>query len=67
MNGRHVVKSESSFFKEGHFPFDSGVDHSWDVADCVAGKMYPGQGDLHIAPFTDEALYMEQYSKANFW
>ena len=33
----------------------------------VAGKMYPGQGDLHIAPFTDEALYMEQYSKANFW
>lgn len=29
--------------------------------------MYPGQGDLHIAPFTDEALYMEQYSKANFW
>ncbi|XP_070195769.1 histone-arginine methyltransferase CARMER-like isoform X2 [Littorina saxatilis] len=31
------------------------------------GKMYPGQGDLHIAPFTDEALYMEQYNKANFW
>lgn len=31
------------------------------------GKMYPTQGDLHIAPFTDEALYMEQYSKANFW
>ncbi|XP_025110690.1 histone-arginine methyltransferase CARMER-like isoform X1 [Pomacea canaliculata] len=31
------------------------------------GKMYPSQGDLHIAPFTDEALYMEQYTKANFW
>ncbi|KAL8589018.1 hypothetical protein ACOMHN_047999 [Nucella lapillus] len=31
------------------------------------GKMYPTQGDLHIAPFTDESLYMEQYSKANFW
>lgn len=31
------------------------------------GRMYPSQGDLHIAPFTDEALYMEQYSKANFW
>ncbi|XP_067678016.1 histone-arginine methyltransferase CARMER-like isoform X2 [Haliotis asinina] len=31
------------------------------------GKMYPSQGDLHIAPFTDESLYMEQYSKANFW
>lgn len=32
-----------------------------------AGKMYPTQGDLHVAPFTDEALYMEQFSKANFW
>ncbi|XP_053669842.1 histone-arginine methyltransferase CARMER isoform X2 [Anopheles nili] len=31
------------------------------------GKMYPSRGDLHVAPFTDEALYMEQYNKANFW
>ncbi|XP_031335448.1 histone-arginine methyltransferase CARMER-like isoform X3 [Photinus pyralis] len=31
------------------------------------GKMYPARGDLHIAPFTDDALYMEQFSKANFW
>ncbi|KAL5021638.1 hypothetical protein ScPMuIL_000793 [Solemya velum] len=31
------------------------------------GKMFPSQGDLHVAPFTDEALYMEQFSKANFW
>ena len=31
------------------------------------GKMFPTMGDLHIAPFTDESLYMEQYSKANFW
>ncbi|KAF5304506.1 hypothetical protein FQR65_LT07933 [Abscondita terminalis] len=31
------------------------------------GKMYPSRGDLHIAPFTDDALYMEQFSKANFW
>lgn len=31
------------------------------------GRMYPSEGDLHIAPFTDEALYMEQYNKANFW
>lgn len=33
----------------------------------ISGKMFPTQGDLHIAPFTDDALYMEQYSKANFW
>ncbi|XP_022902637.1 histone-arginine methyltransferase CARMER [Onthophagus taurus] len=31
------------------------------------GKMFPSRGDLHIAPFTDDALYMEQFSKANFW
>lgn len=31
------------------------------------GKMFPTQGDLHVAPFTDDALYMEQFSKANFW
>jgi histone-arginine methyltransferase CARM1 len=31
------------------------------------GKMFPSQGDLHITPFTDDALYLEQFSKANFW
>lgn len=31
------------------------------------GKMYPTQADLYIAPFTDEALFMEQAAKANFW
>nr|QDG00785.1 histone-arginine methyltransferase CARM1-2 [Brachionus koreanus] len=31
------------------------------------GKMFPTQGDLYIAPFTDEALFMEQVAKANFW
>lgn len=31
------------------------------------GSMYPTRGDLHVAPFTDDALYMEQYNKANFW
>lgn len=31
------------------------------------GKMFPTQGDLYMAPFTDDALYMEQFSKANFW
>ncbi|XP_025414682.1 histone-arginine methyltransferase CARMER isoform X1 [Sipha flava] len=31
------------------------------------GKMYPSKGDLHIAPFTDDALFMEQTNKASFW
>jgi len=31
------------------------------------GKMFPTTGDLYVTPFTDEALYMEQVGKANFW
>ncbi|XP_074611118.1 histone-arginine methyltransferase CARMER-like isoform X2 [Acropora palmata] len=31
------------------------------------GKMFPTTGDLHVAPFFDDALYMEHFSKANFW
>jgi histone-arginine methyltransferase CARM1 len=31
------------------------------------GKMFPTIGDLYVAPFTDESLYMEQVTKANFW
>ena len=31
------------------------------------GKMFPTLGDVHLAPFTDEQLYMEQFTKANFW
>ncbi|XP_063219806.1 histone-arginine methyltransferase CARMER isoform X4 [Bacillus rossius redtenbacheri] len=31
------------------------------------GRMFPSRGDLHIAPFTDDSLYMEQFNKANFW
>jgi hypothetical protein len=29
----------------------------------IIGKMFPTRGDLHVVPFTDEALYMEQYNK----
>ncbi|KAK6300809.1 hypothetical protein J4Q44_G00289070 [Coregonus suidteri] len=31
------------------------------------GNMFPTLGDVHLAPFTDEQLYMEQFTKANFW
>jgi len=33
----------------------------------VIGRIFPSRGDLHIVPFNDEALYMEQFSKAHFW
>lgn len=29
--------------------------------------MYPTRGDLHVAPFCDEAVYLEQTGKAGFW
>lgn len=32
-----------------------------------SGKMFPSRADLHVAPFRDDTLYMEQLNKANFW
>ena len=29
--------------------------------------MYPTKGDLYVAPFTDESLFMEHYGRSNFW
>ena len=29
--------------------------------------MFPTQALLYTAPFSDETLYMEQYTKASFW
>ncbi|XP_048383664.1 histone-arginine methyltransferase CARM1 isoform X2 [Stegostoma tigrinum] len=31
------------------------------------GMMFPTFGDVHLAPFSDEQLYMEHYTRANFW
>ncbi|ELK26820.1 Pumilio domain-containing protein KIAA0020 [Myotis davidii] len=31
------------------------------------GKMFPTFSDIHLAPFSDDQLYMEHYSRANFW
>ena len=31
------------------------------------GKMFPSKGILYVAPFNDEKLYSEQFSKALFW
>ncbi|XP_061071757.1 histone-arginine methyltransferase CARM1 [Conger conger] len=31
------------------------------------GKMFPTSSDIHLAPFTDELLYMEHYARSSFW
>ena len=31
------------------------------------GRMFPSKGLLYVAPFSDEALYIEQYNKSTFW
>ncbi|XP_039531591.1 histone-arginine methyltransferase CARM1 isoform X3 [Pimephales promelas] len=31
------------------------------------GMMFPTQSDIHLAPFTDEQLYMEHHARTNFW
>lgn len=36
-------------------------------AEPKPGVMFPSVGKLFVAPFSDEALFAEQYTKANFW
>ncbi|XP_057588541.1 histone-arginine methyltransferase CARM1-like [Hippopotamus amphibius kiboko] len=31
------------------------------------GMMFPTFSDIHLAPFSDEQLYVEHHSRANFW
>ncbi|XP_020919923.1 histone-arginine methyltransferase CARM1-like isoform X3 [Sus scrofa] len=31
------------------------------------GRMFPTFSDIHLAPFSDEQLYTEHHSRANFW
>uniref|UniRef100_A0A8C2AXB7 Histone-arginine methyltransferase CARM1 n=1 Tax=Cyprinus carpio TaxID=7962 RepID=A0A8C2AXB7_CYPCA len=31
------------------------------------GMMFPTQSDIHLAPFTDEQLYMEHHARSHFW
>ncbi|KAM6984679.1 histone-arginine methyltransferase CARM1 [Aplochiton taeniatus] len=31
------------------------------------GLMFPSSSDIHLAPFTDEQLYIEHYARASFW
>lgn len=58
--------SWASHFWDEHLFFWRSL-HCYVVFFSVTGKMFPTQGDLHVTPFTDEALYLEQFSKANFW
>jgi len=41
--------------------------HAKKFLQQPGGLMFPTIGDLHVAPFSDELLYMEQFTKANFW
>lgn len=37
------------------------------IVFCSIGMMFPTFGDIHLAPFSDEQLYLEHHSRANFW
>ncbi|CDS36985.1 histone arginine methyltransferase CARMER [Echinococcus multilocularis] len=43
---------------------------NWDrevFAEPKPGVMFPSVGKMFVAPFSDEALFAELYTKANFW
>jgi len=41
--------------------------HARDALLKPGGKMFPDRSTLFAAPFTDDMLYQEQFTKANFW
>lgn len=34
---------------------------------CKPGVMFPSVGKMFVAPFSDESLFAELYTKSNFW
>ncbi|VDN12973.1 unnamed protein product, partial [Dibothriocephalus latus] len=42
-------------------------DEDSTVAEPKPGVMFPSVAQLFVAPFSDEALFAEQHTKANFW
>ncbi len=46
---------------------DSSTESEEVFAEAKPGVMFPSVGRLYIAPFSDEALFAEQFTKANFW
>ena len=67
-NLKVIFTPQSSSPFHGLFHYKCSLIGIWLIIDTVfSGKMFPSRGDLHVAPFTDEALYMEQINKVNFW
>ena len=54
-------------FSKRTLSFHRSFKNAISVSISVLGNMFPTIGDVHLAPFTDEQLYMEQFTKANFW
>lgn len=46
---------------------EDGVTKRSNRAIIAPGIMFPTVANLYIVPFSDEALFAEQSSKANFW
>ncbi|BHF84655.1 Histone-arginine methyltransferase carm1 [Sparganum proliferum] len=42
-------------------------DEENTAAEPKSGVMFPSVAQLFVAPFSDEALFAEQHTKANFW
>ena len=54
-----VHRTQTSVYTHTHTQYTYTHTHT--------GKMYPTQGILYVAPFSDEALFLEQMGKTYFW
>ncbi|CAL8094093.1 unnamed protein product [Calicophoron daubneyi] len=61
-------RGDSIKFEEDlELSLEAGEDRRSNRAIVSPGLMFPTVANLYIAPFSDEALFAEQFAKANFW
>lgn len=61
-NGSSDSEMRDAFVSKNYQNWDGEV-----FADPKPGVMFPSVGKMFVAPFSDEALFAELYTKANFW
>ncbi len=55
------------FLAPAHQKQAADAAESVPVAEAKPGVMFPSVANMYVVPFSDEALFAEQHTKANFW
>ncbi|VDL95621.1 unnamed protein product [Schistocephalus solidus] len=70
-HNRNKGDGQQPDFREDAIMREEGKSETEDEDNTAAepkpGVMFPSVAQLFVAPFSDEALFAEQHTKANFW